>query len=115
MQAMLNAVGASPALAIDGAFGPKSEQALLEFQTSKNLPPTGELDPATLKALTTAFHLESLKKALDELIPESAPVYDDKTPKGPRGDRTPDPVAVQVTTNGAPNTRLTDVLPSSDP
>lgn len=35
----------------DGDFGPKTQQAVRQFQTSKGLPATGEVDLATWKAL----------------------------------------------------------------
>ena len=35
----------------DGDFGPKTQQAVKQFQTSKGLPATGEVDLATWKAL----------------------------------------------------------------
>ena len=39
---------------IDGEFGPNTQAALMQFQASRNLPPTGIADQATLQALAGA-------------------------------------------------------------
>jgi hypothetical protein len=39
---------------VDGWFGEKTQKAVIKFQNSKGLPPTGMLDDATLAALQTA-------------------------------------------------------------
>jgi len=59
LQQRLNAAGATPALAADGKFGPKTEAALRAFQGSRGLPVDGKLNQATLAALgTTGSSLE---------------------------------------------------------
>ena len=37
--------------AVDGTFGPRTRQALMDFQADHGLPMTGEIDEATLNAL----------------------------------------------------------------
>jgi tellurite resistance protein len=37
--------------AIDGRWGPRSRRALIKYQQANGLPPTGELDPATIRSL----------------------------------------------------------------
>jgi len=54
LQDRLNAAGASPQLAEDGKFGPRTQQAVENFQRTRNLPVTGQVDQATLAALETA-------------------------------------------------------------
>jgi putative chitinase len=51
LQASLNRLGASPALATDGVFGKKSIDALMVFQRKKGLEPTGKADAMTLAAV----------------------------------------------------------------
>ncbi len=51
LQAALNAYGASPALATDGDFGPRTDRALRLLQNDLGLPVTGTLDAATLDAM----------------------------------------------------------------
>jgi peptidoglycan hydrolase-like protein with peptidoglycan-binding domain len=48
MQAMLNAQGAQPPLALDGKFGPKTEAALKAFQQANGIQQTGVLGRQTL-------------------------------------------------------------------
>ena len=56
LQDALNRLGAEPALATDGAFGKKSIDALLAFQLSQGLKPTGRADDtATLAAIASAL------------------------------------------------------------
>ncbi|MEZ6188589.1 MAG: peptidoglycan-binding protein [Planctomycetota bacterium] len=50
LQRQLNAKGAS--LTVDGRFGPRTEAALIAFQTGAGLPGSGRLDAATEAALT---------------------------------------------------------------
>jgi len=54
LQEKLNAAGASPPLKTDGLFGPKTEAALLAFQGSQELSPTGRCDRGTLERLSAA-------------------------------------------------------------
>jgi peptidoglycan hydrolase-like protein with peptidoglycan-binding domain len=56
LQRLLNANGYS--LATDGAFGPKTEQAVIKFQTSKRIQADGIVGPQTWKQFgvcTTVF------------------------------------------------------------
>jgi peptidoglycan hydrolase-like protein with peptidoglycan-binding domain/LysM repeat protein len=48
LQAMLNAQGARPPLALDGKFGPKTEAALKSFQQANGIQQTGVLGRQTL-------------------------------------------------------------------
>jgi peptidoglycan hydrolase-like protein with peptidoglycan-binding domain len=43
---------------VDGIVGPKTRQALSEFQKSKGMPGTGNLDAATAKALGLSFEIQ---------------------------------------------------------
>ena len=51
VQQKLNTLGASPALVVDGKWGPKSKTALIAFQKSKGLSADGVPGPITLGAL----------------------------------------------------------------
>jgi Putative peptidoglycan binding domain len=51
VQARLNALGASPSLTVDGAYGPMSINAVKTFQSSKGLTADGKVGPMTLNAL----------------------------------------------------------------
>jgi len=51
LQLALNAYGASPALAADGDFGPRTERSLRLLQHDLGLPVTGTLDAATIDAM----------------------------------------------------------------
>ena len=52
LQRTLNAkLNPSPGLSVDGDFGPLTEQAVIDFQKSANLPPDGEVGSATWTAL----------------------------------------------------------------
>ncbi len=53
LQTQLAALGYSPG-PVDGIFGPATLRALIAFQISRLLPPTGFVDPATSTALTAA-------------------------------------------------------------
>ena len=55
-QHALNLLGASPPLTEDGAFGPKSQAALMAFQRSHNLAPDGVLGPRSKAALDEAVN-----------------------------------------------------------
>jgi peptidoglycan hydrolase-like protein with peptidoglycan-binding domain len=37
--------------AVDGTYGPRTQQAILDFQAAEGLPMTGEIDQETLNAL----------------------------------------------------------------
>jgi peptidoglycan hydrolase-like protein with peptidoglycan-binding domain len=50
-QALLNAGGASPVLAIDGIAGPKTKKEVLDFQAAKNLDKDAIVGPKTWTAL----------------------------------------------------------------
>jgi peptidoglycan hydrolase-like protein with peptidoglycan-binding domain len=49
-QQALHGSGVNPG-PIDGILGPRTEQALRDYQKKQNLPQTGELDEATLQKL----------------------------------------------------------------
>jgi len=51
IQSQLNAAGASPPLAVDGIWGPKSKAALVSYQASIGLPADGSITPNTLTSL----------------------------------------------------------------
>jgi hypothetical protein len=44
-------VSFAPTVPVDGSFGASTVQALIAFQTSRGLPPSGETDPATWQAV----------------------------------------------------------------
>ena len=50
VQKKLKEIGYEPG-SIDGIFGKKTATAVAEFQRDKDIPPTGKIDEATLKAL----------------------------------------------------------------
>ena len=50
VQKKLKEIGYDPGT-IDGIFGKKTATAVAEFQRDKDIPPTGKIDEATLKAL----------------------------------------------------------------
>ena len=54
VQQMLNALGASPKLAVDGLNGPKTQASVRAFQAAHGLPPTGTADTATQNAMLRA-------------------------------------------------------------
>ncbi len=68
LQRMLNAHGASPALATDGQFGPLTEAAVRSYQASAGLEEDGIVGPATHAALTEAVSTPAPK-------PEPAPAH----------------------------------------
>jgi peptidoglycan hydrolase-like protein with peptidoglycan-binding domain len=51
LQRRLNAMGASPPLAVDGKFGPKTEAALKAYQSANGIQQTGVLGRQTLGSL----------------------------------------------------------------
>lgn len=53
-QARLNALGASPPLAVDGAWGPKSSAALKQYQAAHGLTVDGILGPQSIASLKLA-------------------------------------------------------------
>jgi putative chitinase len=55
LQQSLNQLGATPPLATDGNFGPKSAAALKAFQTAHNLPATGASSADTIAAIKQAL------------------------------------------------------------
>ena len=54
LQADLNALGASPALIVDGGFGPKTAAALMAFQITHGLQGDGMIGPLSWAALDAA-------------------------------------------------------------
>ena len=54
LQADLNALGASPALIVDGGFGPKTAAALMAFQITHGLQGDGLIGPLSWTALDAA-------------------------------------------------------------
>jgi D-alanyl-D-alanine carboxypeptidase (penicillin-binding protein 5/6) len=77
LQRTLNArMTPSPAIGVDGDFGPETENTVKKFQTQKNLPATGIVDVATWKALGTLI-ME------DQPAPEPAVVNSEKFEKSP--------------------------------
>jgi len=54
LQQRLNERGASPPLAVDGEFGPRTEAAVVAFQTAHGLQPDGVVGPLTRAALGLA-------------------------------------------------------------
>jgi hypothetical protein len=53
VQQILNAAGYRPALVVDGAFGPKTKDALARFQQSRGIHVDGTLSVLTLNALSS--------------------------------------------------------------
>jgi len=51
LQLQLNAKGATPRLTVDGAFGPKTQTAVIAFQRKAGLSPDGVVGPLTQAAL----------------------------------------------------------------
>jgi hypothetical protein len=62
LQYLLNAHGAR--LAVDGAFGPLTRNAVIAFQRAHHLPATGVADAATWKALVVTVHTGSTGPAV---------------------------------------------------
>lgn len=59
IQSMLNVVGGIDRLIVDGAFGPKTEAAVRDFQQNENLTVDGIVGRQTWTALLTRFLLFS--------------------------------------------------------
>lgn len=70
-QAFLNAAGYGP-LSTDGSYGPKTRQAVMNYQNDKKLEPTGVLDEATLAAMRTSSLIESEQTAQPSREPPKA-------------------------------------------
>jgi len=68
LQQRLNERGASPPLAVDGEFGPRTEAAVVAFQTAHGLQPDGVVGPLTRAALGLAEPARNLR----ELVPVPA-------------------------------------------
>jgi peptidoglycan hydrolase-like protein with peptidoglycan-binding domain len=62
LQYLLNASGAR--LAVDGAFGPLTKNAVIAFQRAHHLAATGVADAATWRALVISVHLGSTGPAV---------------------------------------------------
>jgi murein DD-endopeptidase MepM/ murein hydrolase activator NlpD len=69
-----------PSGPIDGAFGPRTETALIQFQQWAGLPPVGVAGPQTLAALRAPPPVSPFSLRL----PLSGPVTDGFGPRGPR-------------------------------
>ncbi|MFI5299113.1 MAG: peptidoglycan-binding domain-containing protein [Polyangiales bacterium] len=65
LQRDLNLLGATPALAEDGKKGPKTTQAIKDFQTHMSIPVTGNIDSATSSVLrlSVGSHVNSSTNA----------------------------------------------------
>jgi len=61
LQQRLNAKGASPKLAVDGIFGPKTRAAVVQYQKANRLFPDGIVGPKTWKRLLLHFEIGPLK------------------------------------------------------
>ena len=63
MQTYLNAISSRypsiPPLNEDGIFGPSTEQAVLSFQRSLGLNPTGQLDVSTWERIVEIYNFEN--------------------------------------------------------
>jgi peptidoglycan hydrolase-like protein with peptidoglycan-binding domain len=65
VQAKLNALGAKPALAVDGVSGPKTKAAIEAFQSAHGIEPNGILGEATVQALgLTGSEVAPAKRAV---------------------------------------------------
>src|SRR5215467_16097124 len=71
LQQKLNALGAHPALAVDGKFGTRTRRAVKVFQTahaSDGLKPTGVVDDDTHRVLRTIREIDANEKELGQRI-----------------------------------------------
>jgi peptidoglycan hydrolase-like protein with peptidoglycan-binding domain len=59
LQIRLNALGASPKLAVDGIFGPKTRRAVVMFQKRNHLVPDGVVGRHTRAAIHTLLDLQA--------------------------------------------------------
>lgn len=59
LQLMLNQRGGFPTLVVDGAFGPKTEASVKQFQRNENLSVDGSVGKATWTALLSRWLLDS--------------------------------------------------------
>jgi hypothetical protein len=68
VQTLLNIAGAD--LAVDGVFGPKTEAAVKNFQSKRNLEPTGQVDTATMCDLSSVHfeYLWYLKILVEQMV-----------------------------------------------
>jgi len=64
LQTQLNSLGASPKLAVDGLFGPKTRRAVVMFQKSNNLAPDGIVGQHTRAAIKAQLNLQATLAAL---------------------------------------------------
>lgn len=71
VQSKLNALGASPALATDGQWGPKSKAALIVYQKSKGLSADGIPGPITLGSLGITNATETVSSTMGHAAPSS--------------------------------------------
>jgi peptidoglycan hydrolase-like protein with peptidoglycan-binding domain len=81
------------ALVVDGTFGPKTEAATRDFQTTEGLPVTGVVDGATWKALPDGNAMPTLRqgsqgevvRSLQQALTSGAPGLWGTTPQGVDG------------------------------
>jgi peptidoglycan hydrolase-like protein with peptidoglycan-binding domain len=98
---------------VDGAFGPKTAQALVAFQTTAGLPATGTTDPATwVKLRTPAAASAPTPKPTPSATPSPAPTPTPTAAPAPKPTPvvvlpTPKPVAAPVNRALAPYAGLT--------
>lgn len=71
VQKKLNDLGAKPALAVDGAWGPKSKAALVAYQKSKGLTADGIPGPITLGALGISAANETASSTMGNTMPSA--------------------------------------------
>jgi murein L,D-transpeptidase YcbB/YkuD len=68
VQIQLNQLGASPTLATDMIFGPKTQRAVKEFQTANNLDPDGIVGIKTRTALNQQLNAQATIAAIREVL-----------------------------------------------
>jgi peptidoglycan hydrolase-like protein with peptidoglycan-binding domain len=71
--------------AVDGVIGPKTQKGLKEFQTSKGIKATGQLDQQTLSALGVSGSAAGGASAKPEKKAEGAPPAAEKKPEKAEG------------------------------
>jgi peptidoglycan hydrolase-like protein with peptidoglycan-binding domain len=71
--------------AVDGVVGPKTQKGLKEFQTSKGIKATGQLDQGTMSALGVSGSAAGGATAKPEKKAEGAPPAAEKKPESSAG------------------------------